>query len=111
MISCLEATRYRCFTQLGVDVGDFRVLVGANGSGKITLRQLLQQNDWWPQGDVKPPRPKKAAEWVLRQTRLPRSSSIHQQMAAKVSIRGCTDPAFRAMREQLHAWFPGGGEE
>jgi hypothetical protein len=36
----IEATRYRCFERLGVDVGDFQVLVGANGSGKTTLLDL-----------------------------------------------------------------------
>lgn len=75
------------------------------------LRQLLERNGWWPQGAVKPPRPKEAAEWVLRQTRQPRSSSVYQRLAAEISIRGCTDPAFQAMRAQLHAWFPGGGAE
>lgn len=37
MITRLEATRYRCFARLGIDVGEFHVLVGANGSGKTTL--------------------------------------------------------------------------
>jgi energy-coupling factor transporter ATP-binding protein EcfA2 len=40
MITRLEATRYRCFERLGVDVGAFQVLVGANGSGKSTLLDL-----------------------------------------------------------------------
>lgn len=40
MITRLEATRYRCFERLGIDVGAFRVLVGANGSGKTTLLDL-----------------------------------------------------------------------
>ncbi len=40
MITRLEASRYRCFERLGVDVGAFRVLVGANGSGKTTLLDL-----------------------------------------------------------------------
>lgn len=40
MITRLEATRYRCFERLGIDVGTFQVLVGANGSGKTTLLDL-----------------------------------------------------------------------
>jgi len=40
MITRLEVTRYRCFERLGVDAGDFWVLVGANGSGKTTLFDL-----------------------------------------------------------------------
>lgn len=37
MITRLEATRYRCFEQLGVDMSEFKIIVGANGSGKTTL--------------------------------------------------------------------------
>lgn len=40
MITRLEATRYRCFERLAIDVGPFQVLVGANGSGKTTLLDL-----------------------------------------------------------------------
>ncbi|CAD5370105.1 ATPase [Rubrivivax sp. A210] len=40
MITRLEATRYRCFEQLGVDMSAFQVIVGANGSGKTTLIDL-----------------------------------------------------------------------
>lgn len=40
MITRLEAVRYRCFERLGIDLGDFRVLVGANGAGKTTLLDL-----------------------------------------------------------------------
>jgi predicted ATP-dependent endonuclease of OLD family len=37
VITRLEATRYRCFEQLGVDMSEFKIIVGANGSGKTTL--------------------------------------------------------------------------
>lgn len=40
MITRLEATRYRCFERLAVDIGTYQVLVGANGSGKSTLLDL-----------------------------------------------------------------------
>ncbi|WP_460086523.1 methylation-associated defense system protein MAD4 [Pseudomonas sp. H1_B04] len=78
--------------------------------GEIRLRQWLEQNGWWPQDAAKPPRPKEAAEWVLRQTRQPRSSAIYQQLAARIGIAGCTDTAFGAMHTQLQAWFPQGGQ-
>lgn len=78
--------------------------------GDVGLRQFLEQHNWWPQGAVKPPRPKEAAEWVLRQTRTPRSSSIYQRLAAHISIKGCTDAAFADMHAQLQVWFPAGGE-
>lgn len=78
--------------------------------GQTGLRQWLEQNGWWPQGAAKPPRPKEAAEWVLRQTRQPRSSAIYQQLAARVGIAGCTDAAFMAVHAQLQAWFPQEGQ-
>ena len=52
MITRLEATRYRCFERLGIDLGAFQVIVGANGSGKSTLldvpdllRDMLRSTD------------------------------------------------------------------
>ena len=75
--------------------------------GGTPLRQYLADHGWWPQGADKPPRPKEAAEWVLRQTRQPRSSSIYQRLAERISIRGCTDAAFADLHAALQAWFPG----
>lgn len=40
MITRLEATRYRCFERLGIDLSNFQIIVGANGSGKTTLLDL-----------------------------------------------------------------------
>lgn len=71
-----------------------------------TLRRLLEQNGFWPAGLAKPPRPKETAEWVLRTTRQPRSSSIYEELAGCVSIGGCTDTAFLELREALISWFP-----
>lgn len=74
------------------------------------LRALLEQTGLWPAGAAKPPRPKEAVEWVLRQTRQPRSSAIYQQLASCIGIAGCTDAAFAALHAQLQAWFPHGGQ-
>jgi len=40
MITRIEAIRYRCFERLGVDLGNYHVIVGANGSGKTTLLDI-----------------------------------------------------------------------
>ena len=74
--------------------------------GVIPLRQYLADHGWWPQGAAKPPRPKEAAEWVLRHTRQPRSSAIYQKLAEHISVRGCTDTSFIEMHTTLRAWFP-----
>ena len=40
MITRIEATHYRCFDRLDVNLGGFGVLVGANGAGKTTLLDI-----------------------------------------------------------------------
>jgi phenylpyruvate tautomerase PptA (4-oxalocrotonate tautomerase family) len=74
--------------------------------GEKSLRQHLADNNWWPVGEAKPPRPKEAAEWMLKQTRQPRSSAIYQKLAERISIKGCTDNAFAEMHAALRGWFP-----
>ena len=75
-------------------------------TGQPPLRQLLADKGLWPLDAVKPPRPKEAAQWVLRQTRQPRSSAIYQQLAVQVSTKGCTDAAFGELNATLQAWYP-----
>lgn len=52
MITRIEATRYRCLERLDAELGEFCVLVGANGAGKSTfldipclMSDLLHQRD------------------------------------------------------------------
>lgn len=73
--------------------------------GDKSLRQYLADNDLWPADAAKPPRPKETAEWVLRQTRQPRSSAIYQKLAEHISIKGCTDTAFIELHAVLQQWF------
>jgi hypothetical protein len=70
------------------------------------LRTVLESNGFWQPNQVKPARPKDAVEWALRQSKKPRSSAIYQQLAMRVTTRGCTDPAFQTLRNALLQWFP-----
>jgi len=70
------------------------------------LRTWLRQQGSWLQDDPKPADPKGAMETVLKRARKPRSSSIYEQIAQKVSFRRCADPAFLRFRELLRKWFP-----
>lgn len=40
MITRIDASNYRCFEQLAIDLGAFAVIAGANGSGKSTLLDI-----------------------------------------------------------------------
>jgi len=70
------------------------------------LRIHLEKQGFWQTNQPKPHRPKEAVEWVLRQTRKSRSSAIYQQIAMRVTARGCKDQAFRALGKALRRWFP-----
>ena len=80
MITRIEARRYRCFRELDVELGGFRVLAGANGAGKSTLldispilAQLVVEGQTGPvfferQDDGAPPRALAPSDLVYRRT-------------------------------------------
>ena len=71
-----------------------------------SLREALTSQSLWPDDHHKPPDPKVAIEWALRQVRVARSSSIYGELASKVSTTNCTDRAFVRFRQILQEWFP-----
>lgn len=71
-----------------------------------SLRQQLLQRNFLREGRRKPDRPKDAMEDLLRLKKKPRSSSIYLELARKVSLRHCDDPAFLKLKATLKAWFP-----
>jgi hypothetical protein len=70
------------------------------------LRNWLQERGYLQEGRIKPGRPKEAMEQALRTVRKPRSSSIYQQLARKVSLERCTDSSFVKLKTILQGWFP-----
>jgi hypothetical protein len=72
------------------------------------LRPWLAEERLWPLESPKPADPRGCVETVLRVTRLPRSSSIYGRIASRVSVAGCTDPAFVFLLDRLRRWFPPG---
>ena len=70
------------------------------------LRPWLIEQDYLQTGEVKPARPKEAFEAALREARKPRSASLYQQIAERVSLRRCTDTAFLELKSILNNWFP-----
>jgi hypothetical protein len=70
------------------------------------LRTWLTESNMWPSQAQKPPQPKEAVEAALRYRKIPRSSSIYNDLAINVSFARCTDPAFVKLRSTLATWFP-----
>jgi len=70
------------------------------------LRTWLMQKSRLTAPHDKPNRPKEATEEALKEARMPRSSSSYQQLAEKVSLGRCVDPAFIKLKTTLQNWFP-----
>lgn len=75
------------------------------------LRPWLIERGYLEEGQAKPKRPKEAFQAALREVGKPRSSSLYEQLARRVSLRQCTDPAFLEFRDLLCNWFPPEQEE
>lgn len=80
-------------------------VIGWNGPYPALRRWLVEQN-WLETGEVKPQRPKEAFLAALRQAQTPRSASLYQQIAERVSLRQCADRSFLEFKEILRNWFP-----
>lgn len=72
------------------------------------LRTWLAREGLWHHDVLKPPRPKEAVERALRAALKPRSSALYRQLAEKVSLNRCSDPAFAKLGMTLREWFPAG---
>jgi hypothetical protein len=75
-------------------------------AGGVSLRAWLRDRGMWADGEPKPARPKEAVAAVLKITRVPPSGAIYRQIVERVSITGCTDPAFALLCDSLRRWFP-----
>lgn len=73
------------------------------------LHAALTVQKLWPADALKPPRPKEAAEWALRQRRKARSSLVYRRIAESVGLGHCVEPGFASFRKTLKIWFPAEG--
>lgn len=71
-----------------------------------SLHEWLEKNGHIVFGETKPPRPKETLEAAVRIARKARSSALYREVAERVSLERCTDPAFSKLRMTLRHWFP-----
>jgi hypothetical protein len=71
-----------------------------------SLRQKLRDSNLWPDGSHKPTDPKAAVEMVQRWYGFGPPSPVFAEIAMKVSVKHCVDPAFQRMQDALRYWFP-----
>lgn len=72
----------------------------------ISLRDWLRKEDFLSNKQIKPARPKEALEAVLKKVDKKKSSSLYQDLAEQVSLKGCSDDAFNKLIRTLQKWFP-----
>ena len=71
-----------------------------------TLREWLRDHQLWLDGETKPPDPKSAMKRAVRERRIRLNSTTFGDLARKVGLKTCKDPAFREMVATLQGWFP-----
>lgn len=70
------------------------------------LKEWLKARGFLTPPSVKPSEPKLAVAEALRIACKGRSSTLYSQLAERVSLDHCTDPAFRKLWTTLLLWFP-----
>jgi hypothetical protein len=75
-------------------------------SSSTSIREWLVSKGYEMDGNDKPLRPKEALEQVLMQLKEPRSSSLYEKIAQRLSLPRCKDPAFMRLHKILQIWFP-----
>lgn len=77
------------------------------GQSHAQIRGVAEQHGWWSTNETKPSEPKELLSVTLRASRRrPPSAALFGELAERVSLRRCTDPAFRKLRDTLQRWFP-----
>jgi hypothetical protein len=69
------------------------------------LADWLVSQGYCTAGQGKPNSPKRAFEEALQIARKGRSSAIYHQLAQRVGLNRCTDPAFLKLKGLLREWF------
>ena len=74
------------------------------------LREFLENNDIWPQGNLKPPDPKQAMDFAIEHAqpnfRPRKSAALFNEISSSAGFGSCNDPAFEELLATLRNWFP-----
>ena len=75
------------------------------GDREPSLHEWLLAEDLLEEGAQKPERPKEALEQALRVVGKPRSPAVYGQLADRVTLQRCVDPAFAKFKRTIQSWF------
>lgn len=71
-----------------------------------SIREWLREKGYEFDHNDKPLRPKESLEELLKRQSEPRSSSLYERIATRLSLARCKDPAFVRLHKILQFWFP-----
>jgi len=71
-----------------------------------SLKSWLSNQGCWDTSLAKPEDPKACVDKTLRQIQKPRSSALYGELARRVGLARCTDPAFAKFLQTMRTWFP-----
>lgn len=69
------------------------------------FRKILAEAGFWPWGQSKPTKPKKALEYLKEHHGADGSRAAFKRVAKSVSVRNCKDQEFQVLRDKLCDWF------
>ncbi len=69
------------------------------------LKYLLAKKRMWNSNQNKPEKPKEAFENLLKEKKIPRSSSIYRDFAERVNFQNCQETSFLKFKETIFNWF------
>lgn len=75
------------------------------GTDGEQLRQFLNDQGLWGREALKPDDPKQAMKLALREKNKPFGARLFAELAARVGLGQCQDPAFEKFRRTLQQWF------
>ena len=75
-------------------------------TGYPCLRNWLGTRKLWPKTSPKPTEPKQAMKEAMEEARQKQSPRVFSELAERVSLNRCQDPAFNELVETIRRWFP-----
>ncbi len=74
------------------------------------LRPFLTARGLWDKRCPKPIQPKETMRHALREKNKPFGAPLFSELAKRVDVGQCEDPAFTKLRDQLRESFPSGSD-
>jgi len=87
-------------------VNEIHIKNAISWENDVSIYKFLEDNNLKEKNSTKPKRPKETFEKILKDSKVPRSSSIYEKIAKNASYKNCTDKAFLKLLNFIRTSFP-----